>query len=80
VEQIIYLFDASASFKVKVRHLAELKWIKNLQTPFPLGLNDNIFQQGSISKDPSIDTFSVLNIRKRKSRSHGVRRNGNSKR
>jgi hypothetical protein len=72
VEQIIYDSDASPSFKVKVRHLAEIKWINNLQTPLPLGLNDGIFQQGNISKDPKIDIFSILNIRKRKSRSHGV--------
>jgi hypothetical protein len=31
-------------------------------------------------KDPNIDIFSILNIRKRLSRSHGVRRNGNIKR
>jgi hypothetical protein len=79
VEHIIYDSDASASFKVKVRHLAELKLIKNLQTLFPLGLNDNIFQHGNISKDPNIDIFSILNIRKRKSLSHGIRKNGNIK-
>jgi hypothetical protein len=39
VEQIIYNSDTSSSFKVKARHLAELKWIKNLQTPFPLYLS-----------------------------------------
>jgi hypothetical protein len=49
VEQIIYDSDTSSSFTVKARHLAEWKWIKNLQTPFPFGLNDNIFQQGNIS-------------------------------
>jgi hypothetical protein len=71
---------APVSYGVKVRYLAELKWIKNLQTPFRFGLNDNIFQQDNISKDPNIDIFSILNIRKRKSRSHGVRRNDNLKR
>jgi hypothetical protein len=80
VEQIIYDSDASASFKVKFRHLAELKWIKSLQTPFLLGLNDSIFQQNKISKNPNIDIFSILNVRKRKSRSHERRRNGNIKR
>jgi hypothetical protein len=38
------------------------------------------FLQGNISKDPNIDIFSILNIRKRKFRSHGVRGHGNIKR
>ena len=80
VEQISYDINTTASYKVKARHIAELKWIKNLQTPFPIGLNDNIYQEGNISKDPNIDIFSILNIRKRKSRSHGIRKNGNIKR
>ena len=57
-----------------------MNWIKRLQTPYPLGLNDNIYQQGNISKEPFIDIFSVLSIRKRKSRSHGQRKNHNIKR
>jgi hypothetical protein len=57
-----------------------LKWIKNLQTPFPFGLNDNIFQESNLSKDSTINFFSILNIRKRKSRSHRIRKNGNIKR
>jgi hypothetical protein len=80
VEQIVYDINCTSSFKIKARHLAEFKWIKNLQSPFPLGLNDNIYQEGNISKNPDIDIFSILNIRKRKSRSHGIRRNGNIKR
>ena len=51
-------------------------WIKNLQTPFPLGLNEIIYQSGNISKDPSIDIFSVYSNRIRKSRCHGTRKNG----
>ena len=51
-----------------------------MQTPFPLGLNDNIYQSGNFSKDPSIDICSVYSIRTRKSRSHGTRKNGNIKR
>ena len=43
-------------------------------------MNDNIYQEGNISKNPDIDIFSILNLRKRKSRSHGIRRNGNLKR
>ena len=59
--------------------MAELNWIRNLQTPFPLGLNDNIYQAGNISKDPTIDIFKIFSIRKRKTRSHGLRKNGNIK-
>lgn len=59
--------------------MAELNWIRNLQSPFPLGLNDNIYQTGNISKDPSIDIFKIFSIRKRKTRSHGKRKNGNIK-
>ena len=59
----------------------ELKWIKLLQRPFPLGFNDNIYHEGTISKMPDFDVFSLLEIiRKRKSRSHGIRKKGNGKR
>ena len=80
VELLAFNYTDSNSFKIKARHIAELKWIKRLQTPFPLGLNDNIYQQGNISKDPSIDIFDICSIRKRKSRSHGSRKNHNIKR
>ena len=39
--------------------LTELKWIKVLQTPFPLGFNDNIHNDGNISKMPDVDKFSL---------------------
>ena len=68
------------SFKIIKRHETEVKWIKLLQTPFPLGLNDNIYHEGNISKMPYFDVFSLLEIRKRKSRSHGIRKKGNGKR
>ena len=80
VEQIYYQSDYTSSLKSKARFSAELEWIKKLQTPFPLGLNDNIYQSGNISKDPSIDIFSIFSIRKRKRKSHGRRKNGNVKR
>ena len=62
------------------RHETELKWIKLLQTPFPLGFNDNIYHEGNICKMPDFDVFSLLEIRKHKSRSHGIRKKGNGKR
>ena len=42
--------------------------------------NDNISHEGNISKMPDFDVFSVLECKKRKSRSHGKRKNGNIKR
>ena len=46
----------------------ELKWIKLLLTSFPLEFNDNIHHEGNISKRPDFDVFSLLEIRKCKSR------------
>ena len=80
VEHLSYDKDVTRSFKSKARFIAELNRIKNLQTPFPFGLNDNIYQTGNISKEPNIDVFTIFSIRKRKSRSHGIRKNGNIKR
>ena len=57
-----------------------MEWIKLLQKPFPLGFKDNIYHEGNISKMPDFDAFSLLEIRKRKSRSHGIRKKGNGKR
>ena len=48
--------------------------MKFLQSPFPLGFNDNIYYEGNISKMPDFDVFSVLECKKRKSRSHGKRK------
>ena len=80
VEKLTYDKNSSSRFKIIKRHEHELKWIKLLQTPFPLGFNDNIYHEGNISKMPDFDVFSLLEIRKRKSRSHGIRKNGNGKR
>ena len=41
--------------------------------------NDNIYHEGKISKMPYFDLFSVLECKKRKSTSHGKRKNGNIK-
>ena len=80
VEKLTYDKNSSSRFKIIKRHETELKWIKLLQTPFPLGFNDNIYHEGNISKIPDFDVFSLLEIRKRKSRSHGIRKKGNDKR
>jgi hypothetical protein len=80
VEHVTVADGTSKSFKMQARFMAELDWIKRLQTPYPLGLNDSIYQQGNISNNPDIDIFSILSLRKRKRRSHGQRKNHNIKR
>ena len=80
LEYIAFDSTASKSYKIQARHNAELKWIRNLQTPYPLGLNDNIYREGNISKNPDIDVFSIMAITKRKRRSHGRRKNHNVRR
>ena len=80
VENLTYDKNSLSRFKIIKRHETELKWIKLLQTPFPLGFNDNIYHEGNISKMPDFDVFSLLEIRKRKSKSHGIRKKGNGKR
>ena len=80
VEKVMYNINDSITIKTKIRHEHELQWIKLLQTPYPLGLNDNIHHLGNISRDPTIDIFNLCVKRIRKSRSHGIRKNRNIKR
>ena len=80
VEKLTYNKNTSSRFKIIKRHETELKWIKLLQTPFPLRFNDKIYHEGNISKMPDFDEFSLLEIRKSKSRSHGIRNKRNGKR
>ena len=80
VEKIIYKANSAESFQNILRHEIELKWIKLLQTPFPLGFNDNIYHGGNISKMPNFDLISLLDIKKRNRRPHGKRKNGSFKR
>ena len=80
VEKLIYDENSSVRFNTIKRLETELKWIKLLQSASPLGLNDNIYQEGNISKMPDFDVFSLLEIRKRKRTSHGKRQKGNDKR
>ena len=54
VEKLTYDKNSSSRFKIIKRHETELKWIKLLQTPFPLGFND-IYHEGNISKMPDFD-------------------------
>ena len=80
VEKITYQENSPARFKIIKRHETELKWIKFLQTLFPLGFNDNIYHEGSISKMADFGVFTLLEFQKRKSRSHGLRQKGSKKR
>ena len=74
MEKLTYDKHSSSRIKIIKRHETELKWIKLLQTLFPLRFNDNIYNEGNISKMPDFEVFSLLEIRKRKSISHGIRK------
>ena len=50
MEKLTYQENFSTRFKIIKRHETELKWIKFLQTRSLLGFNDNIYQEGNISK------------------------------
>ena len=45
------------------RHETEPKWIKFLQSHFPLGFNDNIYHEGNISKMPEFGVFLFWNVK-----------------
>ena len=80
LEKLSYDKNSSSRFKIIKRHETELKWIKLLQTPFPLGFNDNVYHDSNIFRLLDFGVFSLLKIRKRKSRSHGIRKKDNGKR
>ena len=80
VEKLLYDENSSVRFNTIKRLETELKWIKLLQSISPLGFNDNIYQEGNISKIPDFDVLSLLENRKRKHRFHGKRQKGNDKR
>ena len=80
MEKITYDANSTSRFQIIRRHESELKWIKLLQTPYPLGFNDNIYHEDNLPKMPDFDVFSLLEFRKRTDRSHGIKKNGNCKR
>ena len=59
----LYTTNSTERLKNILRHELERKWIKRLQTPFPLGFNDNIYHEGCISKMLDFDAFSLLDIK-----------------
>ena len=80
MEKISYDENSSVRFKTLKRFETELKLIKLLQTPFPLGFNDNIYHEGNISKMPDFDVITLSESRKREYRSYGIRKKGNDRR
>ena len=48
VERLTYDKNSSSRFKIIKRHETELKWIKLLQIPFPLGFGGGVCHEGSI--------------------------------
>ena len=79
VDKFIYGENSSVRFNTIKMLETELKWIQSLQSASPLGFNDNIYQEGNISKMPDFDVLSLLEFRKRKRRSHSKRQKGNDK-
>ena len=65
LKKIIHKSNSTERLKNILRHELKLKWIKRLQTPFPLGFNDNIYREGNISKMPDFEAFSLLDIKKK---------------
>ena len=80
MEQLIFDNSTSNQCQLKARCMSEFEWIKRLQSAYPLGLNDNILNVGTISKNKSINSFSLFSKRLRNKRSHGIRKNGNIRR
>ena len=80
MEKLFYDVNSSVRFNIIKRLETDLKWIKLLQSASPLGFNNDIYQEGNISKMSDFDVFSLLEIQKRKRRSHGKRQKGNDKR
>ena len=80
VEKLSYNENSTVRFKTIKSFETELKRITLLQSASPLGFNDNIYHEGSIFKMPDVDVFSLLEFRKRKSRSSGKRQKENDKR
>ena len=80
VEKLSSDKNTSVNFNNIKKFETELEWIKLLQTATLFGLNDSVYHERNISKLPDFDDFSLLEIQKHKSRSHGKRQQGNDKR
>ena len=72
MEKSSYDKNSTVKFNTTKRFETELKWIKLLQSASPLDFNDDIYNEGIISKRSDFYVFSLLDFRKRKSRSQGI--------
>ena len=57
VEKITYGENSTKRYRNILRYELELKLIKLLLTPHPLGFNDNIYHEGNISRLPDFDVL-----------------------
>ena len=78
VEKLTYDKNSSLRFKIIKRHEAVLKWIKLLQTPFPLGFNDDIYHEVTFLKCLILTSF--LSWKFENVNLDRIRKKGNSKR
>ena len=62
VKKIIYDENSTSKFNIFEKHETKLKWVKLLQTLFLLGLNDNMYHEGNITKMPDFDVFSLFGM------------------
>ena len=58
--KVTYDANSTSIFKIIKRHETELKWIKLLQTHYPMGFYENIYHEGNLSKMPDFDVLSLL--------------------
>ena len=80
VEGVVYDSGSSTRLENIKRHGTELRWIRFLQSPFPLGFDGGVCCEGNISGVPGFGVFSVLECGRRKSGSRGGRGGGNIER
>ena len=72
--------ETKKTLKLKILIHEVLRRYQNAESnsnTFLLGFNDNIYHEGNIFKMPDFDVFPLLEIRKRKARSHGIRKKRN---
>ena len=79
LEIVHRLKDQSHKQHERSRLDCELKWIKKLQTVYPLGLNDNVMGVGNVSRLTNFDIMEISSKKSRNNRSHGRRINRNKR-
>ena len=79
LEIVHRLKDQSHKQHERSRLDCELKWIKKLQTVYPLGLNDNVMGVGNVSRLTNFNIMEISSKKSRNNRSHGRRINRNKR-